>query len=144
MSGIQQLLFSTKGQAGAMGVITLTDVVLQVTGVSSALQVGYQLNSDGFVYKSPNGLNAPFSFEQWVAPAGAAGQFEVYVTVINGGPVNGTINAWLPLTVSHQWYIQANTSINQFVAARIAVTVRRVGQTTPEDTAYIDMNSQRS
>jgi hypothetical protein len=142
MSAIQQLLFSTKGLAGAPGVVTLTDNVLTVVGVNNALRVGYELNSDGKAYSEAT-LFGRQVLEQWVDPVGAAGLFEVYVSVITGGPVNGTLTAWLPMTIPHQWYIQANTSINEVISARIAVTVRRVGQTTPEATAYIDLSAHR-
>jgi hypothetical protein len=143
MSAIQQLLFSTKGQAGAPGVVTLSDQALTVIAINNALQVGYQLGNDGKAYKSPNGGAAALLLEQWVNPVGAAGLFEVYVSVVTGGPVNGTLTAWLPMTIGRVWYIQANTSINEVISARIAVTVRRVGQTTPEATAYIDLSAHR-
>jgi hypothetical protein len=142
MSGIQQLLFSTKGQAGLPGVITLSDNTLTVTGNSSALHVGYELNPDGFAYSNATIFGRQV-LEQWVDPAGKAGLFEVFVQTISGGPVNGTLGAWLPLTVAYQWYIQANTIINQSVVAKIAVTIRRVGQTTPEATAYIDLSAHK-
>jgi hypothetical protein len=142
MSGIQQLLFGTKGLAGALGVITLSDNVLTVTGNSSALHVGYELNPDGHAYSVAT-IFGRSPLEQWVDPVGASGLFEVYVSVVSGGPVNGTINAWLPLSTAYQWYIQANTTINQSVVAKIAVTIRRVGQTTPEATAYIDLSAHK-
>ena len=144
MSGIHQLLFSTKGQAGQPGVITLSDQSALSYGNNVALRLGYELNADGKAYMAPGStVGAGQVFEEWVAPLGAAGLFEVYVTVVSGGPGNGTFNAWLPLTTSHQWYIVANTTINQSVTVRFAVTVRRVGQMTPEATAYIDLTVRR-
>jgi len=145
MSGIQQLLFATKGLAGLPGVISLHDQSMLTTGSNTAQRVGYELGSNGKASIAPlSTAGAGTVLEHWVDPLGAAGNFEVYTTTISGGPVNGTLGAWLPLTVSHQWYIVANTSINQSITARIAVTVRRVGQTTPEATAYVDMISRKT
>jgi hypothetical protein len=145
MSGIQQLLFATKGQAGLQGVVTLTDQSAASYGNNNALRLGYELGSNGKASIAPlSTVGAGNVFEHWVDPLGAAGLFEVYTQVISGGPVNGTLGAWLPLTTSHQWYIVANTTINQSVTAKFAVTVRRVGQTTPEATAYIELIVRRN
>jgi hypothetical protein len=142
MSGIQQLLFSTKGASVKPGVITLYDNTLTVTGSHSALRVQYELDPDGHVYSYATIFGRQVQ-EQWVDPVTAFHLFEVFVSLVSGGPINGTVGAWLPLTMLRQWYIQANTTINQSVAARIAVTIRRVGQTTPEATAYIDLSAHK-
>ena len=138
MSAIQQLLFS-KVPPAPPGVVTLSDQTLGVDGNNTAMQVGYELNSGGYATISPNttGPSAGSVLEQWVTPITAANLFEVYVQVTSGSGVNGTLNAWLPMTVSHQWYIQANTTINQVAAAQIAVSIRRVGtDDTGGDSTY--------
>jgi len=144
MSGIQQLLFATKGQAGIVGILSLSDQTLGIVGTDVALRVGYELGSDGKAYKALSGSNV--LLEQWVTPPVAAWQFEVFVTVATavGGTVNGTIGAWLPMTIAHQWYIQANTSTNnESITATLAVTLRKVGDTGNIDTAYIYLSAHK-
>lgn len=137
--GVQQLLLSAKGGGIGAGVITLTDQVIAHSGLDGQLRAGYELNINGMVnaVRSP-GATTPL--QQWVDPPAAAGNFEVQVVAITGGTVNGTLGAWLPMTATYQWYVEANTFIGQSVVAEIAVTIRRVGQMTPEATAYIDLN----
>jgi hypothetical protein len=139
MSAIQQLLFS-KVPPPPPGVVALMDQTLGITASGTAVRSGYELNANGFANVSPNTTGGGSVLQQWVNPTTAANLFEVYAQVTSGSGVNGTVNAWLPMTVSHQWYIQANTTINQTAAAQIAVSIRRVGKTTPEVTAHIDLS----
>lgn len=138
---IQQLLIGAKGGAVPPGVITITDQELISTGEASQLRSEYQLNSNGRAYGRYEPIVPSWwEIEEWVDPPAAAPHFEVQVVKVAGGAtVNGTLGAWLPLTSTYQWYIQANTLIGQVAVADLAVTIRRVGQTTPEATVYVDL-----
>jgi hypothetical protein len=144
MSAIQQLLMAKK----KAGPITLTNQVLALVGSSSNLQMGYALSYNGFVYNSPNTFTGTQQLEQWVTPMEQAGLYEAMAQLVSGGPVTGgALNTWTGALTGPaqpaQWIVQANTSINQSAAARILVSVRRVGQVTPEATAYIDLSVHR-
>jgi hypothetical protein len=143
MGGIQQLLLPRK----KVGPITLTNQVLALVGSSSNLQMGYALSYNGFVYNSPNTFTGTQQLEQWVTPMEQAGLYEAMAQLVSGGPVTGVLNTWTGALTGPaqpaQWIVQANTSINQSAAARIMVTVRKVGQVTPEATAYIDLSVHR-
>lgn len=141
MGAHQAFLRSNIGTAGLPGVVSLTDQVIVNVGNTSVLQAAYELNDDGKVYKLLYPGAGVVYLEDWVDPLATAWQFEVQVVKLTGGVVNGTLGAWLPLTSTYQWYVQANAAIGQTVTAEIAVTIRRIGYTTPEATAYIDLTA---
>jgi hypothetical protein len=143
--GSQQLLLGSKGTFIAPGVITLSDQLLVNNTFGPLVRVGYELTHLGVVnhYKWNSGAaETRTPLENWVAPLSAAALYEVYVSDASGdGPINGTMNAWLPLTTTYLWYVEANSAIFNTALGDLNVTIRRVGQTTPEETAYIDLRA---
>lgn len=99
----------------------------------------YQIRTDGYVYGTNLGI--PFDqLEQWISPTSAATGYEVYATLTSGSLSGGTVNTWLPITVTREWYVQETGNVGTETAA-LDFQVRKIGTTTVLDTWTITLEA---
>jgi hypothetical protein len=99
----------------------------------------YQINSNGNVYGTT--LGVPFDLlEQWISPTSAASGYEVYATLSSGTLTYGTLNTWLPMTASQEWYVAETGNVGSTIAS-LAFQVRKTGTTTVLDTWTVDLEA---
>lgn len=114
--------------------------IIDFTGGASNASAGYQLTSGGIENQIVGASTTQTA--TWCAPAGEAVNYEVYATVTGSPLTVGTLNAWVPLSTTRTWRLDAGTGQNLF--STLNISVRRVGTTTPVYTATEDLNADAS
>ena len=111
--------------------------IIDFTGGGSNASAGYQLTSGGIENQIVGASTTQTS--TWCTPTGEAVNYEVYATVTGSPLTVGTINAWVPLSTTRTWRLDAG--IGQNLSSTLNISVRRVGTTTPVYTATEDLNA---
>lgn len=135
MSGIQMALL---GAAGVADVVNFVDasVISSNTAVSTA---GYRVNTDGFDYQGVQGVFTVLS--QWVTPASAGGDYEVFATR-SGDAGGGTTGSWVATSTNPTWTLTSAT-IGTPKFSTLAMQVRKVGSGTVLDTWTVNLEAER-
>lgn len=100
---------------------------------------GYQIRTDGYVYGTNLGILYD-QLEQWISPTSAATGYEVYATLTSGSLTGGTVNTWLPVTSTLQWYVEETGAVGT-KAASLSFQVRKTGTSTVLTTWTIDLTA---
>ena len=114
--------------------------IVNFTGGGSNASAGYQLTSGGIENEIVGASTSQTA--TWCSPTGEAVNYEVYATVTGSPLTVGTINAWVPLSTTRTWRLDAGVGQNLF--STLSISVRRVGTTTPVYTATEDLNADAS
>ena len=114
--------------------------IIDFTGGASNASAGYQLTSGGIENQIVGASTTQTA--TWCTPAGEAVNYEVYATVTGSPLTVGTLNAWVPLSTTRTWRLDAGIGQNLF--STLNISVRRVGTTTPVYTATEDLNADAS
>lgn len=141
MSGIHMALLG----AGDSVVIEFNDYsIADIAVVPDTALAGYEINSNGRVYAVNGTSFITTELEQWATPTSVASQYEVYATLVSGtlSPGGGSVNTWLSLGTTRDWYIEQISSGSKFTT--LSFEVRKTGTTTVLDTWTIDLDATRS
>ena len=114
--------------------------IIDFTGGGSNASAGYQLTSGGIENQIVGASTTQTA--TWCTPTGQAVNYEVYATVTGAPLTVGSINAWVPLSTTQTWRLDAG--IGQNFSSTLSISVRRVGTTTPVYTATEDLNADAS
>ena len=114
--------------------------IINFTGGGSNASAGYQLTSGGIENEIVGASTTQTA--TWCTPTGEAVNYEVYATVTGSPLTVGTVNAWVPLSTTRTWRLDAGVGQNLF--STLNISVRRVGTTTPVYTATEDLNADAS
>jgi hypothetical protein len=114
--------------------------IIDFTGGGSNASAGYQLTSGGIENEIVGASTTQTA--TWCTPTGEAVNYEVYATVTGSPLTVGFINAWVPLSTTRTWRLDAAVGQNLFTT--LSISVRRVGTTTPVYTATEDLNADAS
>lgn len=109
---------------------------------TAGVYIGYQLNSNGKVYETPDPGAGPYEIENWVTPTSVASGYEVKATLVSGS-LAGTSSAtgtWLSLSSTREWGV-ITAYIGTTAQAEITVEIRKTGTTTVLDSAYISLTA---
>lgn len=111
--------------------------IIDFTGGGSNASAGYQLTSGGIENQIVGASTSQTA--TWCTPTGEAVNYEVYATVTGSPLTVGSINAWVPLSTTRTWRLDAG--IGQNLSSTLNISVRRVGTTTPVYTATEELNA---
>jgi hypothetical protein len=114
--------------------------IINFTGGGSNASAGYQLTSGGIENEIVGASTNQTA--TWCTPTGEAVNYEVYATVTGSPLTVGSINAWVPLSTTRTWRLDAG--IGQNLSSTLNISVRRVGTTTPVYTATEELNADAS
>lgn len=114
--------------------------IINFTGGGSNASAGYQLTSGGIENEIVGASTSQTA--TWCSPTSQAGNYEVYATVTGSPLTVGSINAWVPLSTTRTWRLDAG--VGQNLSSTLGITVRRVGTTTPVYTATQELNADAS
>lgn len=114
--------------------------IINFTGGGSNASAGYQLTSGGIENEIVGASTTQTA--TWCTPTGEAVNYEVYATVTGSPLTVGFINAWVPLSTTRTWRLDA--AVGQNLSSTLSISVRRVGTTTPVYTATEDLNADAS
>lgn len=114
--------------------------IINFTGGGSNASAGYQLTSGGIENEIVGASTNQTA--TWCSPTSQAVNYEVYATVTGSPLTVGTVNAWVPLSTTRTWRLDAGVGQNLF--STLNISVRRVGTTTPVYTATEDLNADAS
>jgi len=114
--------------------------IIDFTGGGSNASAGYQLTSGGIENEIVGASTSQTAI--WCTPTGQAVNYEVFATVTGSPLTIGFINAWVPLSTTRTWRLDAGVGENLF--STLSISVRRVGTTTPVYTATEDLNADAS
>jgi hypothetical protein len=124
-------------------VIEFTDQsIADIAVVPDSALAGYEINSDGRVYAINGTSFIATEIEQWATPTSVANQYEVYATLMSGTLTFGSLNTWLSLGTTRDWYIEQVSSGSSFTT--VSFQVRKIGTTTVLDTWTVDLDATRS
>lgn len=139
MSGIHMALLGTGASGTTPDVVNFSDQSIY-SGTSSPATAGYRVNSDGFDYE--NVQNVYSVLTQWVTPASAGGNYEVFATVTSGSLTTGTTGSWLATSTNPTW-TRSNGSVGTTQAVTMTMQVRATGTTTVLDTWTVYIEAER-
>lgn len=114
--------------------------IINFTGGGSNASAGYQLTSGGIENEIVGASTNQTA--TWCSPTSQAVNYEVYATVTGSPLTVGFINAWVPLSTTRTWRLDA--AVGQNLSSTLNISVRRVGTTTPVYTATEDLNADAS
>lgn len=114
--------------------------IIDFTGGGSDASAGYQLTSGGIENQIVGASTTQTA--TWCTPTGQAVNYEVYATATGSPLTVGTVNAWVALSTTRTWRLDA--SIGSNLSTTLSISVRRVGTTTPVFTATEDLNADAS
>lgn len=135
MSGIQMALLGSEQAA----TVNFNDVYAYASNTGAGAVSGYRVNDDGFDYKNANGTYT--SFQQWVTPTSAGGNYEVNATVSSGLTPTGTIGSWVATSTDPTWTIsRATVGVN---LSTLSIQIRRAGTATVLDTWTVTIEAER-
>ena len=114
--------------------------IIHFTGGGSNASAGYQLTSGGIENEIVGASTSQTA--TWCSPTSEAVNYEVYATVTGSPLTVGFINAWVPLSTTRTWRLDA--AVGQNLSSTLSISVRRVGTTTPVYTATEELNADAS
>jgi len=114
--------------------------IVDFTGGGSNASAGYQLTSGGIENQIVGASTSQTA--TWCSPTGEAINYEVYATVTGSPLTVGFINAWVPLSTTRTWRLDA--AVGENLSSTLNISVRRVGTTTPVYTATEELNADAS
>lgn len=109
-------------------VVNFTNASISAYSFSFA-QAGYQIASTGYAREGVNGTYT--NIEQWVTPASAATNYEVFVSYTGDPPTSGTVGSWVACSSAPVWAVSA---YNNTLTCTLSFQVRKIGTTTVLDT----------
>jgi hypothetical protein len=122
----------------SLATVNFVDVGVYAVNTGTAV-AGYRVSSDSFDYQGINGTYTVLA--QWVTPSSAAGNYEIFATIISGSVSAGTIGSWVATSGSPTW-----TRVQPVVGTSIvelSMQVRAVGTTTVLDTWTVTLEAER-
>ncbi len=126
----------------AAPVVNFTNQSVFAANSGAPASAVYSVKSDGFDYSTKNS-GSPVALSNWVVPASAGGNYEVFATVDSGALSAGTTGSWLATTGSPAWRCTAATVAAGDVYADLTLQVRAVGTTLVLDTWAVNLLATR-
>jgi hypothetical protein len=119
--------------------VNFNDANVTAAGVP-AQSAGYRIDVNGFVYQVVNGVDT--SLGQWVTPTSAAGNYEVYASLVSGTLSSGTTGSWVATSGSPLWTRVAAIA-GTLNIVELVMDVRATGTGTVLDTWSIQLEAER-
>ena len=135
MSGIHMALLGSAGTR--VNFVNQTILAARSGSPASAL---YKIDNDGFDYKNVNGTLT--SLTNWVIPASAGSDYEVFATLVTGGLSSGTTGSWVATSSDPSWSCIA-AIVGTSVFATLDFQVRAIGTSTVLDTWTVNLDAER-
>lgn len=125
------------GKGGAT--VNFNDAVVTAAGVP-AQSAGYRIDANGFVYQVINGADT--SLGQWVTPTSAAGNYEVFASLVSGTLSFGTTGSWVATSGSPLW-TRTTAIAGTINTVELVMDVRATGTGTILDTWSVTLAAER-
>lgn len=110
---------------------------------SASAQVGFTVDSDGFVYYQL-GPNPPISDYVWRG-SGASSLYEVRATMVSGTTWSGSLGVWTSLGTDQGWGLATGAGISPLVRTGTAtIEIREAASGTVLASANITLTAERT
>lgn len=108
---------------------------------TGAAHAGYRLGADGVAYFHMQGVYSAYANE-WLV-AGAAGDYEVRATLLEGTLSTGTLNTWLSLDQNRDWGNSDGLADGVSQSGRLLIEIRSKATQLVLDSAEITITAER-
>jgi hypothetical protein len=137
MSGIQMALLGSGGPP----IVNFANQTVIAVNSGAPAAAAYRVDNDGSDYKIVN-FGTAVALSNWVIPASAGGDYEVFATLTSGSLSSGTTGSWLATSGDPAWRTTASVA-GTTAFAGLSLQVRAVGTGTVLDTWTVNLDAER-
>lgn len=140
-SGVGAVVASGSGSGGGVGSVALTDQSIVATGSGATQTATYQVNTSGVVERGINGTYN--TLETWLL-SGAAADYDVQATLVDGSVTGSATGSWLNLGTTRTWSRADPTANGVANTATLYIEIRQaVSPFTVLASANVDLYAER-
>lgn len=135
MSGALLGLLGSNSASAPANTISIANATPNHTRLSpNTATATYALNSSGTITCTGNPQPA------WIDPQTNMSSYEARATLVSRSTPSGTFGSWLSLGTTRSWSL--STSGVGFTTAKIQIEIRKIGETTVLDSAFISFTAE--